>query len=498
MGNDNCLGFLLAISWDITSGLPGHEVVTVVEAAILTASSSRSEVIARVFSGSLEDFKKLNKDDQEHYRILAIAYISKECTENRKAAVVAGHYMFWDDDTQTTGHIVWTQGDLETYTHILYLQVPAKMVSARRETDPKPRPALSIAHLQKWQQEEDYRLRQLCRDNEILYLQVTPHTALASKVTMLLQDFLPHNEEHNLACVKTRLDEILAATNPQPKIILVIDADKTLAAEDAGVLFFGRTFSSIGLGKEPCPLKALFSSPLGHTYAAFRQATLLFEEAANDEKFEKLYSKVAEEVNMYSEFVSLLHLVAQHDDVGAIVVSCGLRCVWEKVLERESLSNTVQVIAGGRIAEDFVVTAAVKSALVTYLKDTHDKKVIAFGDSPLDLNMLREADDAIVVVGEEETRSKSMDKALTDAINNKGLQARQALLPSDVAPRLHAAKLALVQLTGSDFLDEIFGKSYRQSILQASLATEKGAGKLLATATRDSAIAGPALREAHR
>lgn len=474
------------------------DILLLSQGAMLTASSSSSEAIAQVFSGSLDDFKKLDKDNQERCRILAIEYVSKDCTKKGKIGVVAGHYMFWEDDTKATGHIVWTQGDLEMYSHILYLKVPAEVIAIRRKDDKyRPRPALSAEHLQKWQGEEDKHLRRLCRDNGILYLPVTPPSAPSARVAMLLR-FLDHNEEYNLTCAKGRLDEVLTATTAQPKTMLVIDADKTLAAQDAGALFSKKAFTSTGLSEQSCPLKALFSSPLGYTYTAFRQATLLFEEAANDEEFENLCSEVAEEVTMHPEFVSLLQLVAQNDDVGAIVVSCGLRRVWEKVLERERLSKTVQVIAGGRIADNIVVTAAVKSALVTHLKDIHDKKVIAFGDSPLDLDMLREADDAIVVVGDELTRSQSMDKALTNAINNHGLQARQALLPSDVTPRLNAAKLSIVNLTGHNFIDEIFGKPFRQTILQASLATEKGAGKLLATPTRDSAIAGPALKDAHR
>ena len=285
-------------------------------------------MIARVFSGGLEDFKKLNKDDQEHYRVLAVEHIAKECTENRKAAVVAGHYMFWEDDTQAAGHVVWTQGDLETYTHILYLQVPAKIIALRRKNDmTRPRPALCAEHLHKWQEVEDSQLRQLCREGGILYLPVTPQSALSARVAMLLRDFVDHNEEYNLACAKERLDEMMTVTEAQPKTILVIDADKTLAAQDAGVLFFKKAMTSTILSEQSCSLKALFSSPLGYTYTAFRQATLLFEEATNDGEFEELCSEVAEEVSMHPEFVSLLHLVVQHDDVDVIVVSCGLRRV---------------------------------------------------------------------------------------------------------------------------------------------------------------------------
>lgn len=68
-----------------------------------------------------------------------------------------------------------------------------------------------------------------------------------------------------------------------------------------------------------------------------------------------------------------------------------------QVLEREGLSKNMKVIGGGRIADGFIVTAAVKAALVARLRDVHQTYVWAFGDSLLDLEMLSKADQAIVV-----------------------------------------------------------------------------------------------------
>ncbi len=75
----------------------------------------------------------------------------------------------------------------------------------------------------------------------------------------------------------------------------------------------------------------------------------------------------------------------------------------------------MKVIGGGRIADGIVVTAAVKGALVTRLREAK-MDVWAFGDSPLDLDMLRNANQAVVVVGEEQTRSNTMDSSLAAAI----------------------------------------------------------------------------------
>jgi phosphoserine phosphatase len=174
--------------------------------------------------------------------------------------------------------------------------------------------------------------------------------------------------------------------------MLVLDADKTLAAEDAGMLFWQRVSSSQLPGDEDCPLKTLFSNPLGYSYKAFRQATLLYEESTDDAEFDAICEDVASAVTMYPEFVSLLRLVKEQGHVGAVVVTCGLRRVWEKVLDKEGLSKTVKVIGGGRISDGLVVTAVLKAALVIRLHGTHKAYVWAFGDSVLDLGMLGNAD----------------------------------------------------------------------------------------------------------
>jgi uracil phosphoribosyltransferase len=200
---------------------------------------------------------------------------------------------------------------------------------------------------------------------------------------------------------------------------------------------------------------------------------------------------------MHPEFVTLLKLVAEQEHVRAVIVTCGLRRVWEKVLEREGLSKAVTVIGGGRISDGFIVTAAVKAALVARLRDAHQMYVWAFGDSPLDLEMLIKANQAIVVVGEEETRSKTMDVALMNAIDNDGLRARQAVLPSNASPRLDTTRLPLIQLTEHAFVDSVLCRRSKHASIQVVHATDRSAAKLLMTPMRDARIAGQVLREAH-
>jgi uracil phosphoribosyltransferase/phosphoserine phosphatase/adenylate kinase len=456
-----------------------------------------SKMIATVFPGGLDAFQTLDEGEKEHWRQLAIDTIGRRCADSGQVAVVAGHFMFWPEE-EKDGRPIYTPNDLDTFTHILYLDVPAEVVAQRRLDDTeRSRPSISVNHLRKWQRSEKTQLCSLCRHHGILFSLVFPHPTLLNKVSTLLRDFRHHSEEYNLSRAESRMDEVLVASQGQLETVLVMDADRTLAAEDSGALFWKMVSNSRQARDEECRLKTLFSSPLGCSYTAFRQAVLLYEETADDQEFNALCEDVASAVTMHPEFVSLLQLVAEQEHVAAVVVTCGLRRIWDKVLEREGLSKTVKVIGGGRIADGFVVTAAVKAAMVARLRNIHHMYVWAFGDSVLDLPMLSKADQAIVVVGEEQTRSKTMEAALLNAIDNGGLLARQTLLPSNASPRLDTTRLPLLQLTDPQFIDSIIRRRSRHP-LQVLHATDRKAAKLLMTPMRDATVAGPVLREAHR
>ena len=457
-----------------------------------------SKMIATVVPGGLDAFQSMEEQKKVHWSRRAIDVIGKNCADSGQVAVVAGHLMFWSEE-QEARWPVYTQNKSEAFTHILYLDIPPEVVAQRCLDDAeRSRASVSAIDLRKWQQEEKTQLRDLCRRHGILFSLVSPHPTLLNKVSILLHDFRHHTEKYNLSQAESRLDDATVASRGQLETVLVMDADSTLAAEDTGALFWERVSSSRPLEDSAFTLNALFRSHLGYSYTAFRQAVLLYEETADDQEFDAFCKDVASAVTMHPELVSLLQLVAEQKHVGAVVVTCGLRRVWDKVLEREGLSEKVKVIGGGRIADGFVVSPAVKGALVTRLREAHHIYVWAFGDSPLDLDMLRKADRAIIVVGEEQTRSKTMDAALTNAIDRDSLWARRDVLPSNASPRLDITKLPIVKLTEPGFVKSLLCGRYTHDGLQVLCATDRNAAKLLATPMRDAAVAGPDLREAHR
>ncbi|KAJ7442400.1 uracil phosphoribosyltransferase-domain-containing protein [Mycena galericulata] len=449
-----------------------------------------SVIIDQLVPDGLAGFQRMGDQDKTCWREKAIAHIAGECAASGKIGLVAGHFSFWENESEEAGHRVWTERDAAVFTHIIYLTVPAHDVVERRGNDRRrQRLALSEDHIRKWQEEEREQLRRICLQEKIIFT-----TSPTGAVSTLIRHIQRHTEAYNLFCAQNRLDEIVSgfrADKMTRSSMLVFDGDRTLIAEDTGQLFWKIVLADTMLAGED-PLRMMFSSPFGYSYRAFLQAAFIYE-AVDAGKFDNYCEQAASAATLHPEIIALLKGATERR-VGAVIITCGVRQIWEKILHAAGLSQTVKVIGGGRIQDQLVITARLKRELVARLRDVHAICVCAFGDSTLDLPMLKEAEKAIVIVGEEHKRSRSMDTALLDAIVNDGLRASQWLLPSNATPRLDTNLLPLFKFSGSNFIDSIVRSFGLRRVLHA---TDEYAAKLLMTPMRDARISGPALQKAH-
>ncbi|EXU96518.1 phosphoribosyl transferase domain protein [Metarhizium robertsii] len=139
-----------------------------------------------------------------------------------------------------------------------------------------------------------------------------------------------------------------------------------------------------------------------------------------------------------------------------------------------------------------------KAQIVTRLRNQENLQVLAIGDSPLDLPMLKAASKAIVVTGDEHTRSRSMNDALLEAIRTRDFKAWQTLLPGTVSPRLSDALLIpQVCLKATNFVGHYSLFSAAVCILHCDRLLANIAQSCSMSLTRNALITGPALRKAH-
>ncbi|GAB0138501.1 hypothetical protein EsDP_00006736 [Epichloe bromicola] len=391
-----------------------------------------SDMISTIVPGGLSAFQRLEKEQKQHWREQAIDRIAETCRQSKKSAVVTGHFMFWSHEEQIR---VYTPNDMSTYTHILYLDTSvARIVEQRQKDGQRRRPDLSAARLETWQQTEISELRSLCQKHGILFSRLPePPTNHLLAAMNYIRFSCRAATIPNASRVDAKISGFL--TKKDLRTAVVVDADKTLSTDDTSVTFW----EAIGTS---CPLNGLFGSPLRYSETALLQATLLYEEVANEKDFERICTIAASKTKMHPEFVSLFRFIQAHEHLSALVVTCGIRRVWEKILETEGFSQKIQVIGGARISDDIVVTPDVKARIVTKLRQEGQLHIVAIGDSPLDLPMLEAADQA-----------------------NRGHRPRT--------------------------------KSQSHSYPRIWQATDKSAAKLLMSPMRDAANAGPTLRKAH-
>ncbi|KAI0482522.1 uracil phosphoribosyltransferase-domain-containing protein [Xylariaceae sp. FL0804] len=471
-----------------------------------------SEVIANLVPGGLDSFKHMPESQKKRWRTAAIHQIRDECLDAGVLGVVTGHFMFWPEVDQH-GTQVWTHADAEVYTHIIYLDTPAEDILERCNRDTKRfRPSTSVQHIDKWKDEEKARLQKVAYEHRIVFCPVAKKRLHPAEVSRLAGFFADWTEEQNQDAVNDKLRTFVQSDHGRPNTYLVWDADKTLSPKDATVDFWNKHFGP--RPKPQDPLKLLFASPMSYSYTAFMQATILYDEV-DEAEFDRICTSVAAKTELHSEVLELFLRMARQEHVGILVVTCGLSLIWKKVIQRYGFSGMVSVLGNGRFGGLFselsVITPKVKADLVSRLQSEHGMRVCAFGDSPLDIPMLRQADLAVVVVGEQghrsnsmHPRSNSMDPALANAITTCDLRAYQVLLPESSEPRLDTTKLPIIDLDGNIFRDFVARGRHRlpqvsdKHNIQVVHATDSNAAKVLMTPTRNAMNSGPILGAAHR
>lgn len=472
-----------------------------------------SEKISSQVPGGLPGFLNLDEEKRQEVRSRAIESIASEGKESSKTAIMTGHLGFWSSNRSTTEY-VYTAADLNTLTHIIYLDIPVNIIVRYREGDEsKTRQELSKEELCQWQEAEITTLHKLCTENGIVLSIISDsETVLADALAATRFFHRAATAQSNGTWVgheaRTHLADLDA---PNLDTVLLLDGDKTLAPDDTGLGFYRALAMDETAARDgQRSLRRIFCSPLGYTLAAFEQATVLYEQAADDSAFNTVCNAMAQKIEMYPEFVSLLGKLAEVSHAGAIVVTCGLGQVWHYVIRKYGLSDKVKVIGGGRFSDGFVVTPADKASIVSIIRDATKAYIWAFGDSPLDIPMLKAADEAVVVVGEPESRSSSMLQHVSVGITMSELEPEDSMFRPQqlvVGPsRIRIESQRDPQ--SSPKPNEIPVMSYDHETLcqlvlsqqissQIIHATDESAAKLLTSPTRDASVNGPALRAAH-
>lgn len=386
-----------------------------------------------------------------------------------------------------------TDADKEVYTHILYLDTePATIVeqverdNAKEGKERRERTQWGLEGTRTWQKMEREELRTLCNDYSTLF--TTVEQSSVDTVVELVEDFARHDEGYNKEIAETALNQVVADAGPV-KIFLVLDADKTLSPADAGPLYW---MAALNPG-ESDPLKSVFGGAQGYSHDAFRQVMLLYEKSADEALFKKLCEKVEDLIKIHPQFRKILQEASENENMDVVVLTCGIRRVWEKALTKLNLRSTITVMGGSRLADGYVMTPELKVSLLDRLKTKHGMYVCSIGDSKIDLDMLKAADESYLVTTEGSI-SKDMHTKLQAAIETEGLRIGQIILPQGSASGLSTAIVPPAKLD-EGFVSRLVQHSAHLKVYRA---IHKPASRLLASRTRNANVYGMQLQEAHK
>lgn len=478
---------------------------------LLSQDASLSKKPFVFYEGSVEvlggltqqEFNNLDEAAKLARREQAIQKIATECS-NYRCGVVTGHFSF-PAEADKGPKVIMTEKDKAVYTHILYLQVPPSEIVRRIAHDnvqgTRRRTTRAESVIDDWQKSEIASLKQICEQHHIVFEVINAGTRLSFA---LVDDFMEtlgqlelsdaELDKRNRNRIAKDIREALTCQNYTVDRMLVLDGDKTLAAVDTTHEFWDLHYKNETWRERPDghanPVDEYLSN-WRYSVQSFREVTKSYKNLRQDQ-FESLCDAVANNVAMYPELRRLLDTVDASPHLGAVVVTSGLRRVWEQVLRKAGVSSKVHVI-GWDYDGDYVVSKETKAEVIEHFQAA-GLQTWALGDSELDLSMLEQADKAFLVVGEDNKRSHSVDKFLP-VLDNNGLPGQQILIPKTVTPRLPPSSMPVVDLDSPDFHTELMQSAELNAKIRHG--TDSGASKLLQTPTRDIEVSGHALRQAH-
>ena len=195
------------------------------------------------------------------------------------------------------------------------------------------------------------------------------------------------SQQENRRKVKEAIGDLLAVS--EKSIYVIIDGDRTIIPTDSTKVFF--EYLSLDFNH----IKNIFKQH-GYSFNAFHDVAMYYSRIEK-EKYQLACTESANHAEIYPEF--LLFMEAIKRKVQLILVTSGIAENWKNIIKKYSL-DYVNLIGGSYLPDDkFIVDKQAKGIIAKTIRNAN-KKVFAFGDTMIDFEMLKEADNSYLVVNE--------------------------------------------------------------------------------------------------
>lgn len=199
------------------------------------------------------------------------------------------------------------------------------------------------------------------------------------------------SEQENIRRVKEEIHRIVSCS--QKSIYVMIDGDQTLIPTDSTKFFFDY------LSLEFTEIKDIFKK-YGYSFEAFYKVATFYSRI-DQEKYDLACIESANRVSVYPEFLSFINTIKDKSEI--ILITSGISNSWKNVIQNHSL-GFIHLIGGCYFPKDsFLIDKNAKGLAVKEIKNAGNQ-VFAFGDTLVDFEMLKEANNSYLVVNEKRNK----------------------------------------------------------------------------------------------
>jgi hypothetical protein len=308
--------------------------------------------------------------------------------KNGRHIIVDGHYSFPKIGYRSYD-IVFTEADKSLYDIFIYLNTPSDRIVANANlggTD-RENTLYDIVTIDDWKTFEMTELRKVCRE---LNKELIVFDGVIESCCDFLCDLVSGSEYLLASNIVNRIITDNQTAINDCNTVLLIDCDRTITLNDTTYDFC----KAAGIDKKI--LKEIYYGEYYSVYQFYR-ANKQYDAVVPDSRFYESCRYAASKA-IFND--SLLTDVLTHEkSVCTIGITSGIANVWSEIISKLKFPQILIGKGRGKMNGYFVSTTT-KYTLAEALKRM-GKKVIAIGDSMIDIQMLETADSGFIVTGEK-------------------------------------------------------------------------------------------------
>lgn len=330
-------------------------------------------------------FKHLLEKEKEILRKKFITLLS-DLESEYEHVFVDGHYAFISGTNEYK--VVFTKEDRDAYDAFFYLDTPSEMIItfSRNSSGEKKNTTITADEISKWKKFEINQMQSICESlgNELIILDEDTLSCI-NFIEKYVKDtsgkFSPSKAAQNIVL---RLSQTIESSSE----IIILDCDKTLSENDVTYAFCDQ------IGVTAHQLKAIFKNDRYSTYQFYKVAALY-----GSKPHTGILSSAQHASNQLVINNNLLEILRSKKDVPKIAITSGVYSIWSQYVEANPI---IQNLIGCSSLTDFtyLITPQVKRQVVLEMQK-QGKRVIAIGDSMIDIPMLEVADQGVIVAHEK-------------------------------------------------------------------------------------------------